>query len=200
MEKFPFFDSAWFIWVVLPILIAFARVVDVSLGTLRMLFIARGYRKLAPILGFFEVFIWLLAISQIMRNLTNIICYLAYASGFALGTYIGMYIENRLAIGSLLIRVITHKDANELIQVLKDKNYGITSVDAQGSIGQVKIIFTLISRRKLSEVVNIVKHYNPNAFYTVEDIRFVRENLPNRIITKTHWWPSLNLRFWRLGK
>lgn len=101
-----FVDSQLFTWIVLPLLIFIARVVDVSIGTLRIVFIARGERLVAPILGFLEILIWLLAIGQIFKHLNNIGCYLAYAGGFAMGNYIGMVIEHKLAIGVQVIRII----------------------------------------------------------------------------------------------
>ncbi|HER42916.1 MAG TPA: hypothetical protein ENO08_00460, partial [Candidatus Eisenbacteria bacterium] len=84
-----FIDSELFKWVVLPLLIILARVIDVTIGTIRIVFVSRGHKVIAPILGFFEVLIWLLAIGQIMRNLSNFMCYIAYGTGFALGTYMG---------------------------------------------------------------------------------------------------------------
>ena len=77
-------DSELFKWVLLPLLIVIARVIDVSIGTIRIVFVSRGHKIIAPVLGFFEVLIWLLAIGQIMRNLSNFMCYIAYGTGFAL--------------------------------------------------------------------------------------------------------------------
>src|SRR5512147_688374 len=121
--------------VVLPIIIFFARIVDVSLGTLRIAFIARGQRYLAPLVGFFEVFIWIVVIGQIVQNLHSLIAYLAYAAGFATGSYVGLLLEARLAIGTLMVRVITPNDARGLIEQLHAAGYGVTSLDAHGSTG-----------------------------------------------------------------
>ena len=96
----------WYIWIGLPLLVFFARVVDVTLGTLRIIFTSRGKKVLAPLLGFVEVFIWVSVIAQITRGANNIVAYLAYAAGFATGNYIGMLIENKLAIGMLVVRAI----------------------------------------------------------------------------------------------
>lgn len=93
-------------WIGLPLLIFFARVFDVSLGTLRIIFTARGRRYLAPLLGFVEVFIWIVIVSQITRGADNLAAYLAYAAGFAAGNYVGIWIDNRLAIGNLILRMI----------------------------------------------------------------------------------------------
>ena len=131
-----FFNSNLFTWFVLPLLIFFARVVDVSFGTLRIVYIAKGRRYIAPMLGFVEVLIWLLAIGQIIKNLNNVACYIAYAGGFATGNFVGIWIENKLALGTQVLRIITSRDAMDLITNLKNKGYGITLLDAEGSQGQ----------------------------------------------------------------
>lgn len=101
------FHQEWFIVYGIPVLIALARICDVSIGTLRIIFLSKGLKLWAPILGFFEISIWLAAISQVMDNLTNIPNFLAYAFGYSMGNYIGMYIENRIAIGMVVVRIIT---------------------------------------------------------------------------------------------
>lgn len=172
-----FLDSNLFAYVVLPLLIFLSRIFDVSIGTIRVIFVARGMRYVAPILGFFEVLIWLVAIGQIMQNLTAPIYYVAYAGGFAAGTFVGIWIESKLAIGVVSLRVITRSDATELIDALRDGQFGVTSLDAQGATGPVKIIFMLLWRQDLDRAISFIKQYNPNAFYSVEDIRFVREGV-----------------------
>lgn len=155
-----------------------------SIGTLRVIFVAKGMRILAPLLGFFEVLIWLLAIGEILKNLTNWQNYIAYALGFATGNYIGMLIESKLALGTVLVRIITQREAYELPDALRRKNFGVTSVDAEGRDGPVKVLFTIVSRNSIPEILGIVNKLNPRAFYSVEDIRSVREGVfPPR---KTH--------------
>jgi uncharacterized protein YebE (UPF0316 family) len=127
------------------------------------------------LLGFFEVLIWLLAIEQIFRNLNNFACYIAYAGGFALGNYIGMVIEKRLALGLEMIRIITKSDSTNLIQKLNNFGNGLTIVDGHGASGPVKIIFSVIPRKKIKEVISLVNSIEPSAFYTVETIESARE-------------------------
>lgn len=178
-----FMDSELFSWVVLPLLIVLARVIDVSIGTIRIVFVSRGHKVIAPILGFFEVLIWLLAIGQIMRNLSNFMCYIAYGTGFALGTYMGLLIEEKLALGVLLIRIITQKDADNLIEALKQANYGVTSVPAYGTSGKVDVIFTVIKRSAIDNVLQIINRFNPRAFYSIENVKAVREgNFPDEMV------------------
>lgn len=161
--------------VIIPVLIFLARVIDVSMGTLRIIFISRGIRILAACLGFFEVLIWLLAISQIMKNLSNPVNYIAYAAGFGMGNFVGISIEQKLSLGNLMIRVIVRNSAAALVEYLHGQGYGVTSVDAQGTTGPVKIIFTVVPRRCLKNVTESIKNFNPQAFYTIEDIRFAVE-------------------------
>lgn len=170
-------ESNLFTWVVLPLLIFTARIFDVTLGTIRIVFVSRGKKFLAPVFGFFEVLIWLLAIGQIMKNLTNVFCYLAYAGGFATGNFRGLYLEEKLARGTLVIRVITNKDASEMTKFLRAKGYGVTSVDAHGVSGKVNLVFMIIKRSELRKVVEIIQAYHPQAFYSVEDVRHVSKGV-----------------------
>ena len=151
-------DPEVYAWVVLPILVFFARVTDVSLGTLRIIFIARGRRQLAPLLGFFEVLIWIVVVSQVMQNLHSPLAFIAYAAGFATGNYVGMRIEDKLAIGTLVVRVIVPQEASQLMTQLHDAGYGVTSIDARGSTGQVTLIYTVVKRKDLYDVMTIIQN------------------------------------------
>jgi uncharacterized protein YebE (UPF0316 family) len=171
------FDSWTLTWVILPLLIFCARICDVSIGTIRIVFVSRGQKLIAPLLGFFEVLIWLLAIGKIMQNLTNVLAYLAYAGGFATGNFIGLWLEEKLAMGTVLIRVITKKDASVLSKELKSMGFGITSIDAEGNEGPVNIVYSVVKRSDLIAVIELVEKYNPKAFYSIEDVRAVREGI-----------------------
>jgi uncharacterized protein YebE (UPF0316 family) len=179
MEHVDFLNSGIFAWVVLPLLIFFARICDVSLDTIRMIFVSKGIKHMAPLLGFFEVIIWLVAIGQIMKHLDNVVCYIAYGGGFAMGNYIGMIIEERLSIGNVIIRVIS-PDTNELIKELRAQNYGLTIVDAEGAQQRVKVIFSVIKRENIQQFVSVINQFNPHAFYSIEDVRSVNEGVFKR--------------------
>lgn len=170
-------ESTLFTWVTLPLLIFLARISDQSIGTIRLIFLSKGQKILAPLLGFFEVIIWLLAVSQIMNHLDNVLAYVAYGGGFAMGNYIGIVLEEKLSIGNVLIRIIPKKDTRELIQFLRENNYGVTSVKAEGSRGEVDIVFTIIKRKSIEHVVSIINQFNPNAFYTIEDVKSINEGI-----------------------
>ncbi|MBN2567976.1 MAG: DUF2179 domain-containing protein [Deltaproteobacteria bacterium] len=174
---FSTFASSLFTWVIIPLLIALARVVDVTLGTIRIIYISRGMKILAPIFGFFEILIWLLAIGQIMQNLSNPVYYIAYALGFSAGNVAGIFIEERLAVGRVILRIITQRDATQLIDYLRSSGYGVTTVAAEGAKGPVKLIFTVIDREKIKAVIDSVHTYNPRAFYSIEDVRSVKEGV-----------------------
>jgi uncharacterized protein YebE (UPF0316 family) len=165
----------WFAYIVLPVMIFMARILDVSLGTIRILFIARGIKNLAALLGFFEVFIWLLVISSIMKNLASPFYYLFYAGGFAAGNFVGITIERKLRIGKVALRVITSENSDALLSYFREKGFGITVVDAQGSRGPVRILYSIIERVNLESVIEEVKRFNPNAFYLVDDVKTVSD-------------------------
>ncbi|MDI6400922.1 DUF2179 domain-containing protein [Balneolaceae bacterium ANBcel3] len=169
------FEFDWLGWVILPILIFFARVIDVTLGTLRIIFVARSMKVLAPLVGFFESLIWLLAVGQIVQSLTNVGLYIAFAAGFSFGNYIGIYLEEKIAMGLLCVRTITNEDATELIEYLKEHDFGVTSVSASGISGQVRLILSIIKRKDLEMMIRIIKEKAPRAFVSVEDVRSVNE-------------------------
>lgn len=177
--ELAFFSPEAYALIVLPLLIFFARIADVSIGTVRIIFISRGLKYAAPLLGFFEVLIWLLAIGQLFQNMTNPVYYLAYAGGFAVGTFVGMWIEEILSIGTEIVRVITRVGAEDMVDALKAENYEITSVDAEGDDGKVKLIHVFIDRHDLQDVIGIVKKFDPNALYLVEEVRAASEIPPH---------------------
>jgi len=172
-----FFDSEFFRWGILPVLIFFARMSDVTLGTLRNVFIAKGFKNIVPIIGFFEVLIWLISMRQIMQHLDNPLCYLGFAAGFAAGTYVGMFLERRLALGMQVLRIITHQNSEGLILALKAENIGVTIIDGQGAKGPVKIIFTILKRKDIEGIRQIIEKNNPSAFYSIEDIRVANQGV-----------------------
>lgn len=162
-------------WLVIPLFIFVARIIDVSLQTLRVIFVSRNMRYAAPIIGFFEVIIWLIAIQQIMNNLNNIVCFLAYGAGFSTGTYVGIWLEKRLSLGMVVVRLITPRPVDALIQELRAANFGVTLSDGEGKSGRVNILFTVIRRQNLTRVVQAVRRHCPDAFYSIEDVRSVGE-------------------------
>jgi uncharacterized protein YebE (UPF0316 family) len=183
------FDSAAYTWAILPLLIFFARITDVSLDTLRIIFINRNLRYYAAVIGFFGVLIWLMVIRQIFQRLDNPLCFIAYAAGFAAGNFFGIMIENRISLGKVIIRTITRQESEELVDFLKSSGYGITVINAEGMTGPVKVIFTIAERSNINNIVEAIKRYNPTAFYSVEDIRFVSEAVTPHRLPSSRKWP-----------
>ncbi len=165
-----------FNYLIMPLLIFCARVCDVSINTLRIMFMLNGKKKVAPILGFFEAMIWLLAIGQIFQNINNPMSYVAYAGGFAMGTFVGMSIEEKLALGRVLVRIITPAPLPELLEYMKDQNYRFTSVGAEGRYGKVNLLFTVMKRDSLQAFIAKVKALDAKAFYTIESVKRVSED------------------------
>ena len=162
----------------LPLLIFLARVVDVSLGIVRIIFISKGFKLLSLIIGFFEVLIWLTAINQIWSNLSNIWLYIAYAGGFAAGNYVGIWLDEKISLGNAMVRIIIRKNSEKLIKELKKNNYQLTILNGKSGTEEtdVKVILSVVKRKELKNLFKIVKKVNPKAFYTIEDIRSVRKN------------------------
>lgn len=169
------FSTEILTWVVIPSLIFLARVTDVSIGTMRLIFVSKGYKHIAPILGFFEIILWLLAITQIMQHLDNWLCYLTYGLGFATGNFIGIMLEERLSIGNVLVRVFPKKDTTNLIEDLRETGFGVSVVEIQGKAGRKKMLLSLVERKSIEEFIEMVLYHNPNAFYSVEDVKAVND-------------------------
>ena len=175
MVSEAFLNSCVFSWCVVSLLIFVARIMDVSIGTLRVIFVAKGYRIYAPILGFFEVIIWLLAIRQILNHINNPMCYLAYGLGFGVGNYVGIRLDERLSLGTVLVRIVPKLDTTNLIAHLRESGFGVSLVDIEGMSGKLKMILTVTKRKDLKEMMQIIQLYNPNAFVTVEDVKTAKE-------------------------
>jgi uncharacterized protein YebE (UPF0316 family) len=195
-----FFSSDLFSFVFMPVLIFCARICDVSIGTMRIIFVSKGNRKVAPILGFFEVLIWIIAISKIMQNLDNYVNYVAYAAGFATGNFIGMKIEENLAMGIQMIRVFTSEKGLDLVKTLNGKGFGATAVEGYGAMEKVHLVYSIVHRNELEKVLDIINDFNPKAFFTIEDVKMVNEGIFNPR-KQNSIFPFANIiRGWRPGK
>ena len=185
--SFFIISPEFYSWVLLPLLIFFARVCDVSMETIRVIYISRGIKYLAPLIAFFEIVIWLLAMEVVMQDLANIGNFLAFALGFAVGTYVGLIIEEKLSIGMVILRIVTTDESNEeIVSFMQSENYGITQLDATGSRGNVKMILSLVNRTDVHRITQHIQATNPHAFFSIEDVRYVNQGVfrpkkPNRI-------------------
>ena len=170
------FSSDIFSFLILPLLIFLARICDVSINTIRIIYMLGGRRFTATLLGFFEAFIWLLVIREIFKHLDNWLCYVAYPAGFACGIFVGMIIEEKIAYGKVIVRIITRKDVTQLIQYLNTQHFRFTKVNAEGPDGNETLIFTVIERERLDDLLNKLKEFIPTAFYTVEKVKAAAES------------------------
>ncbi|HEX7021669.1 MAG TPA: DUF5698 domain-containing protein [Trueperaceae bacterium] len=163
------------IWSLLfsALLIFSMRIADVSLGTLRIVMLVRGQRRLAGLLGFFESLIWLLAAGQVLANLDNPLKIVAYAGGYATGTMFGSTIEKWLAMGKSFMRIVAPVDSPQVADALRARGFFVTVINAQGRDGEVRISFSVIPRKRMSEVLDVVSRVNPRAFVTFEETRTV---------------------------
>jgi uncharacterized protein YebE (UPF0316 family) len=160
----------FFSYVILPLLIFMARIMDVSINTIRIIYVLGGRRLTATVLGFFESFIWLMAIRQIFEHMDNWVCYVAYPGGFAMGILVGMIIEERIAYGKVIVRIITRKDVTELIAFITKNQFRYTRVASEGLDGPENLVFTVLPRENLEDLLTKMKAILPTAFYTVEKV------------------------------
>jgi uncharacterized protein YebE (UPF0316 family) len=161
----------------IPLGIFLAEMCVVTIGTLRIIFIARGHRLLAPLLGFFEILIWLFAISQIMKNLSDPWCFAAFAAGFTCGNFLGMLIERRLAMGMVIVRIFTSRDPANLMTELRGVNMGYTCVNGEGATGPVRIVMTVVKRKQLPCLLELIDRCQPKAFYAVDDLQSASQGI-----------------------
>ena len=155
------------------LLIFLLRVTDVSMGTVRMTMIMRGHRKWAALLGFVEVTIWVLAISRVITNLDTIWNVIGYSGGFATGTLLGMWIGDRLAMGSADIHIVSTKKGKEIAEHLREAGYGVTLLHGEGQSGPVTLLNVVAPRKSVSRVIRRANEIDAKAFITIEDARTV---------------------------
>ena len=169
-------SESLFSFFILPLMIFFARIADVSINTIRIIYVLGGRKATATILGFFESFIWLMAIRQIFEHLDNWICYIAYPAGFASGIFVGMIIEERIAYGKVIVRIITRKEVYHLLAFLTSQQFRYTHVHAEGPDGHENLVFTVLEREDLDDLLLKLKDILPSAFYTVEKVNRAAES------------------------
>jgi uncharacterized protein YebE (UPF0316 family) len=157
--------------IILPFVIFLLRVTDMSLDTLRVLFVIRGQKPQAWILGFFQSALWVVAVTSVLSNLDNLWNIVAYAGGFATGNVVGMAIEERLAIGFGQVSIISSRLGSAIAEAIRKDGYAATEMPGRGKDGTVSVITSSIRRRDIAAVRNNVYKIDPEAFITVEDIR-----------------------------
>jgi len=153
--------------------IFFCRVTDVSLGTVRLIYIIQGRRVVAAIIGFLEVSIFLLAIAKAIGGIHHPISVIAYAGGFATGTLLGITIEGKLALGWAQVSIVSPLHSRKIVETLRAMGFGVTVVDGQGLHGPVELIFSVAKRRDAREILKVVDNLDKSAFVTINDSRHI---------------------------
>ena len=156
-----------------PLIIFCMRIVDVSLSTVRMLLAVRGIKLVAPVIGFFEVLLWIFAVGSAIKHLNSPLHLIGYAGGFATGTYVGLLIEEKMALGMAVVRIVSQHGGVELAEALRDRGFGVTELAGQGRDGRVEILYAALRRRDLPTVFEEVRNWDPEAFVTVEEPRAI---------------------------
>jgi len=146
------------------------RVTDVSIGTVRVLFTIRGMRVVSMCLGFLESGVFIFAVSRVLGGERHPLTMIAYALGFATGTFVGITLEQWIASGSVLVRIISRNHAIRLKELLASEGFGVTAIAGQGHDGNVLVLFVVAARRKKNLVLKNVQGIDPDAFITVEPV------------------------------
>lgn len=151
-----------------PLLIFAARLIDVTMATLRMMLSVRGVRWTAPLIGFFEALLWVVAVGSAIRHLDSPFHVLGYAGGFAAGNWVGLWVEERLAFGIATVRIISTHVGVEMAEALRARGYGVTEFQGLGRDGPVEVVFTVSPRRHVDDILHEVGTWDPDAFVTLE--------------------------------
>jgi uncharacterized protein YebE (UPF0316 family) len=155
-----------------PLLIFAMRIVDVSLGTLRTMIVVRGHRGWAALIGFVEALVWVLAAGSALQYLDSAVHVVAYAGGFAAGNYVGIVVEEALALGTVVVRAIIPEEADgATARHLRAKGYPVTEIDGRGREGPVDVLNTVVERREAARVIGAIEAHAPRSFVTVEELR-----------------------------
>ncbi len=154
--------------ILFALMIMTLRIIDVSLGTIRMIITVQGKKYIAGTIGFFEVTIWVVAISSVMSQLDNWINVVAYSSGFALGTVLGITLEQKLGSGFVWLNIISMNYVDDITNALRENKFGVTLIPGEGASGGVTVLLVLIPRKRQKEVMHLIESIDPKAFVTMQ--------------------------------
>ena len=150
------------------LLIFSLKLADTSLGTMRTLLVTRNKPMYAALVGLLESGIWIVAISQVIKDIHDPVLIAAYASGFSAGIIFGSYIERMVGVGNIIVRVFCPSNSSSVAEKLRENGHGVTVIDGQGKDGPVKVYLCIIKRRKLKSVLKMIEEINPNAYITTD--------------------------------
>jgi len=167
-------------------IIAIARIADVSLGTLRMVFITKGAKKTALSLGLLEAAIWVIAVSKVTNRLDEPLLIIAFSVGFAIGNYVGLTIEQLLAYGHLMIRVFTRK-GTDMTQLLRNKGWRVTTFRGEGKNGPVDMLLMKIKRKDQKRVFKAIRQEDPESYFIIDDVHSFEGPPPTTMPGRKRW-------------
>jgi uncharacterized protein YebE (UPF0316 family) len=163
----------------LAIAIFLARILDVSIGTLRTILIIRGYRIGGSVLGFLEVLIWVTASAQVIMNLDAWYLVLAYAGGFAVGNYVGSWLESRLALGAEIVRAISKDPRVKLKERIGQEHFGVVELAGRATDGApVEVLLVVEARRRVPRLIELIHDTDPEAVCSISDVRIPAMRMP----------------------
>jgi uncharacterized protein YebE (UPF0316 family) len=157
-----------------PFVIFGLRIVDVSMGTVRVLLVVRNAKVLVPLIGFFEILIWISAVSGVVANLDSPLLMVGYAGGFATGNVIGLHIEERIALGLATVRTVVMEEGARVAGVLRQAGFGVTEMEGMGRDGPVEVLYSVIPRRHVQRFLAILDREAPRSFVVVDEPRGIR--------------------------
>jgi len=177
MDFISIFGEDLLNWIIIPIVIFISRILDVSLDTLKVVFVAQGFKKLAVLSNFLGTLVWIVIVRQVITNMENPIWLVAYALGASTGTYVGLIISDKMAIGKVSIRANIRNNPDKLIKTLRKKGFGVTVVEAHGRTTKSKLLHSVIKAKDIKKYVKTIEANNPKAFYTIENIRSANQGI-----------------------
>lgn len=171
----------------LPVAIFFARIADVSLGTVRTIAVVKGRILIASLLGFVEVLIWVIAVSNVVTRLDQPINLVAWAAGFAVGNAVGIFIERKLALGDVVMRIISRGQGPEIAERLRHLGQRVTEFEGKGRSGPVQLLYLVMDRVDADRVERIARNIDPDAVVVNEDVRHANIKLRPMMTPRTDW-------------
>ncbi|WBW97278.1 DUF2179 domain-containing protein [Oceanirhabdus sp. W0125-5] len=159
----------------LYLLILIVKIIEVTLGTVRIVFITKGERLIGAIIGFFEVIIWVIVISTVLKDVTeDPIKVFIYALGFALGNYVGSLVEEKLGVGTTRVEMIVKEEQGEaLAENIRKNGFAVTVLEGQGMKCNRYVMISHVKRKRANEFIEMVKSYEDNVVITVNEIKAV---------------------------
>lgn len=164
------------------LLIFLLRILDVSMAMMRMILAVRGHRVIAAFIGFFEVLIWLIAVGTALEHLNSILHVIGYAGGFAIGNYVGVWLEGQFALGVNVVRAVIRRPAGaskapramSIADRIREEGYAVTEIEGRGQRSYVDILNVIVPRRRVPNIIRIIRDEDPAAFLSIEEVRAIQ--------------------------